>query len=140
MRRQIIVPLLASYVFAPAKYRAELFQLADMEVRPRRGDGWGKPAHAGFSVMCGARGALQITDRQLNALRQIENRRAQRKKADKSFAPGDRVRVGDGVSAGMEGTVIRSNRKQTKIDFGENFDPTISTSILVRLDVGEGQP
>jgi transcription antitermination factor NusG len=140
LRRQITVPLLASYVFAPAKHRSELFQLAGMEVRPRRGAGWGKPAHAGFSVMCGSRGALLITDRQLTALRQIETRRAKHKKADVSFTPGDRVRVGAGVGAGMEGTVIRSNRKQTKIDFGSNFDPQLPTSILVKVGVGEEQP
>lgn len=140
VRRQITVPLLASYVFAPAKYRAELFSLAAMEVRPRRGAGWGKPAHAGFSVMCGSRGALLITDRQLNALRQIETKRAKHKKADASFNPGDRVRVGTGVSEGMEGTVIRSNRKQTKIDFGSSFDMHLPTSILAKVGVGEDQP
>lgn len=140
VQRQILVPLLASYVFAPAKYRAELFRLSSLEVRPRRGAGFGKPAHAGFSVMCGARGAFEITDHQLNALRLIETRRARRKKAAVSFNPGDRVRVGDGVSAGLEGTVIRSNRKHTKIDCGGNFDPQLPTCSLTRLDVGEEHP
>lgn len=148
LRRQIIVPLLASYVFASAKDKAELFRLASMEVRPRRRrpalDADGKrgtaPAHAGFSVMCGSRGALEITDFQLNALRQIESKRAQRRKAEKSFSPGDRVRVGQGVAEGMIGTVLRSNRKWTRVDFGNDFEPQLFTSILHPSDVGTELP
>jgi len=140
LKRQIEVALLPSYVFAREGQRVDLFKLAEMDVRPRRGFSGGKPAHAGFSMMMGPNGALEITDRQLTALRQIEAKRALLKRADRSFKPGEQVRVGDGLGAGLVGSVVRSNRKNTKVDFGRLGELTFRTSILSQDDVGAGLP
>jgi hypothetical protein len=137
VRRQIIVPMMASYVFAKADRMVDLLRLADTEERARHGVGW---AHPEFRVMMRQDGPITIEDGQFVALRQIEGRRARSKRADMVFNEGVRVRVGSGIAGGLVGSVTRSNRKSTAICIGPNFIMTFSTSILSLDDLGDGQP
>jgi len=140
-KRTAKLPILPSYVFAHSDQLDELLRMARLDVRPRRGAGWGKPAHAGFSVMHYGDSIPLISDRHLQALRQHEEDRSPRKRKERpdplpagmsvQIAPGHHGSF-SGVSLGVE----RSDGRSTSLRFvGNGMRVTIPTSILVADDV-----
>ena len=106
VRREVKLPLLPSFVFARVPHLVELLELAQMPVKPRRGSGWGRPAHNGFSVFHYLDAIPVLTDIHLEPLRLAERKTIQRKDAPR-FDRGAMVRANAGVFEGMRGKVER---------------------------------
>lgn len=147
LRREITEAIMPGYVFADVLHLVDLLELERMEVKPRRGAGFGKPAHKRFTVMRHAGQLVVIADRHLQGLRQLEQKaeiaRIRMRKAA-PFPAGVSVRVRDDVHhawSGMVGRVERSNSGKTKIIFhGSRIDVEITTSLLSLDELGTGQP
>lgn len=137
VRRDVKLPIMPSYVFAKASHLIELLQLAKLEVKPRRGLGWGKPAHASFSVMRHSDMIPFISDAHLQALRTIEAKRAPKRKAERALPKGLQVRVSDqgGSFQGMSGTVERSDQGHTLVCFSGRYVVKIATFLLHEDDL-----
>lgn len=137
VRREVTLPIMPSYIFARESQLIELLQMAKQDVKPRRGSGWGKPAHAGFSVMRYHDKFPSIDDRHLQALRQLERKaEIQRLRVSKA-APlplGVTVRLKDGSHdawSGMVGRVVTSSSGLTRIVFiGTRIEIAVRTSLL----------
>lgn len=139
VRREAVLPLMPSYVFARAHHLVDLLELAAMPVKPRRGAG---PAHDGFTVMRWQERIPMVSDASLNGLRSLEAKRTPRKKAERSFTPGlsVRVKVEGGSFAGMRGKVERSDIGTTLVLFDSRLTVKISTSLLEPGDIGMVSP
>ena len=129
-RREVVLPILPSYVFARSAHLVDLLVLAAMPVKPRRGAGLLQPAHSGFRVMRQGDRIPLIADRHLNGLRRIEERRTPIKRAAYSFPRNAAAKVCGGVFGGLVGVVDRSNRKVTVLRFGGGFPVEIPTTML----------
>jgi hypothetical protein len=137
VRREITVPIMPGYVFAKSEFLLDLLEMERMEVKPRRGPGFGKPAHVRFSVMRHGGQLVVIEDRHLQSLRALEQHaelaRIRMKKAE-PFPIGVTVRVKEGMHnawGGMVGRVMRSAEKDTLIQFhGGRIEVKIRTSLL----------
>jgi hypothetical protein len=147
VRREITLPIMPSYVFARARHRIDLLEMERMEVKPRRGHGFGRPAHPRFNVMRHAGQLVAIEDRHLNALRQIEHKAELdriRLKTTEPFPVGVRVRVKPGTHdawSGMVARVVKSDAGISTVVFhGTRLDVAIRTSFLALDDVGHDQP
>jgi transcription antitermination factor NusG len=142
IRREATLPLMPSYVFARSHHLVDLLELAQMEVKPRRGNGWGEPAHAGFSVMHWNDGIPLIADRHLDRLRLLEIKRTPRKKADRKFDRGVdvRVKIEGGSFAGMKGRVEKSDEGSTLVCFDERLTVKIATFLLDADSIGNETP
>jgi transcription antitermination factor NusG len=135
VRRDVVLPLLPSYVFAKASQLVELLQLSAMPIKPRRG-AQSEASHADFSVMhCFGKLPL-VADTDLNGLRSLEAKLTPRKKAEHSFPEGAEVKVESGSFGGMVGCVKRSDRGQTLVCFNEKYTVKISTSLLLPSELG----
>jgi transcription antitermination factor NusG len=140
VRREVILPLLPSYVFAKAHHLVDLLGIAQMPAKPRPLGDKSEPAHADFSVMhCFGKLPL-IADRDLNGLRMLEVKLTPRKKADWSFKPGTEVKVEGGSFGGMIGNVQRSDNAHTLVCFSDKYMVKISTSLLLPNEVGRLLP
>lgn len=139
VRREAVLPLMPSYVFARARHLVDMLELAAMPVKPRRGAG---PAHDGFTVMHWHEGIPLVSDASLNGLRYLEVKRTPRKRAECAFTPGLHVRVKTegGSFAGMKGKVERSDIGTTLVLFDSRMTVKISTSLLEPGDIGMGLP
>lgn len=136
VRRPIQVPIVPSFVFARARHLTELFELAMLPERPRRGR---HPAHERFSVFHHNDRVPLIRDVDLEPLRQAEAKIIPARKR-KTFSRGDSVRVPSGSFGGMTGIVERSDGRYTLVCFGDLMRVKISTFIL-KLDVAcKAQP
>lgn len=139
VRREIVLPLLPSYVFAKANRLVDLLELASAPFKPCRGF-QSDASHAGFSVMhCFGKLPL-IADRDLDGLRTLETKLTPRKKADHSFPAGAEVRVEGGICGGMIGFVQRSDRGSTLVCFNDKYSVKISTSLLLPNELGVLSP
>lgn len=140
VRREVVLPLLPSYVFARARHLVDLLGLASMPGKPRPLGNKSEPAHADFSVMqCFGKLPL-VADCDLNGLRTLEAKLTPRKKADWSFRPGASVKVEGGSFGGMTGDVQRSDNAHTLVCFSDKFVVKIATSLLLLDDIGMEQP
>jgi transcriptional antiterminator NusG len=137
VKRDVVLPIMPSYVFAKAEHLVDLLQMSKMDVKPRRGSGWGKPAHASFSVMRYRESIPLIADRDLTSLRRLE-RKAEldrlRIMKTEPFAKGVTVRVMDGSHdawGGMTGRVTMSDATHSRVIFsGSRIEVKIRTSLL----------
>ena len=130
VRRDIVLPLMPSYVFARTRHLIVLLQLAALPVKPRRGKGLRKPAHDAFQVMRCFGGIPTVTDKDLDALRALEARRTPRRRAERSFDKGAGVRVEGGSFGGLAGIVERSDQTHTMVCFDGRLRVKIPTCIL----------
>lgn len=134
VKREIRLPIMPSYVFAQAHHLIDLLQLADMPVKPRRT--FGKPAHAGFSVMHAFGDQIPLVrDQHLTKLRELEIKKTPKRKAERTFDAGIQVRVGEGGGSfsGMTGTVRKSDKGYTLVCFNDRYTVKINT-LLLSLD------
>lgn len=146
VRREVTLPIMPSYIFASSKHLVDLLQMAKQDVKPRRGSGWGKPSHAGFSIMRYGDSIPVIADHHLQSLRQLE-RKAEvdrlRVMKGKPFAAGVSVRVKEGSHdawSGMVGRVVTSGEGNSKVVFyGGKIEVTIRTSLL-SMDESYSEP
>ena len=143
IKRELRQPIMPSYIFARAHHLGELFKLARLPVKPRRGDGLRKPAHANFRVMMMGEKIPVVSDRHLRALRRLEAKSRPRsakvesgtrygapiKRAAYAFPRNAEAKVCDGPFGGMTGHVLRSTDKITVLSFdGRRVE--IPTSLL----------
>lgn len=140
VRREAILPLLPSYVFAKAIHLIDLLELAAMPVKPRRGFNFQMPAHPGFRVMKSERGIPVVAEHDLAALRYLEAKLTPLRRSARTFAAGARVRVDGGSFGGMTGDVQRSDDLHTLVCFSEKYVVKIATSILLPEDLHTAQP
>jgi len=139
VRREAVLPLLPSYVFAKAHHLVDLLELAAMPVKPRRS--LREPAHASFTVMHWHDQIPLVEDVALNGLRYLEAKRTPRKKG-KPLPRGISVQVKmeGGSFAGMKGRVERSDAGTTLVCFDKRLTVKIATSLLQRDEVGMVSP
>lgn len=131
IRREAVLPLLPSYVFAKVHHLVDLLQLAAMPVKPRRGPGLLEPAHASFTVMRHNDMIPLVADRSLDGLRYLETKRTPRKKADPLPTGAEvRVKMEGGSFAGMKGVVQRSDDGHTLLCIDKRMTVKIPTSLL----------
>lgn len=133
-RREVTLPLLASFVFARSSHLIDLLQLAELPVKPRRGAGLRQAAHSDFSVFHDHDGRRIpiVSDRELENLRALEAKLAIpiRKKKARAYAKGEHVRIDEGSFAGMTGVVKESNRGTAEVCFGGRYTVKISAFLL----------
>jgi len=112
------IPIIPRYVFARSGHLAELHALVE-----RRGK------HDAFSIVYSFGRPGFIADDELEPFRSAEiGCAAQATKC--GFALGRAVRVAEGIAAGMEGLVERSNWRYTEVAFNGGKPMEIATSIL----------
>jgi hypothetical protein len=147
VRREVTLPIMPSYVFARAAHLIDLLQMAKQDVKPRRGAGRGKPAHASFSVMRHGDSIPVIADRHLQSLHRIEQKAELdrlRVMKGKPFARGMSVRVKEGSHdawGGMVGRVVKSDADHSRVVFnGSRIEVKIRTSLLSVDELGNIQP
>jgi transcription antitermination factor NusG len=116
VRREVKLPLLPSFVFVRAPHLCELLELANMAEKPRRGTGWGRPAHRDFSVFHYLDRIPILPDIHLEPLRYAERKAIPRKDAPR-FDRGAKVRANAGVFEGMHGKVERCRSGKAIIVF-----------------------
>lgn len=129
-RREVVFPLMASYVFARAVHLIDLLQLAEMPVKPRRGAGLREPAHASFSVLHAFGRIPLVADHDFNDLRRLEAKRTPIKRAAYTFQRNSSAKVPTGIFGGMSGLVVRSTPKATVLCFGKGREVEFPTSLL----------
>jgi hypothetical protein len=147
VRREVTMPIMPSYVFARSEHLVDLLQMSKKDVKPRRGSGWGKPAHAAFRVMRHGDSIPVIADHHLQELRRIE-RKAEidrlRMMKGEPFRAGVSVRVKDGSHdawSGMVGRIVTSGTGTSKVVFyGGKIEVTIRTSLLSVDELGIAPP
>jgi transcription antitermination factor NusG len=134
VRREVKLPLLPSFVFVRSRHLVDLLHLANMDEKPRRGTGWGKPAHKDFSVFHSLDTIPIIPDFQLDPLR-LSERMAIPKKDAPRFDRGSRVRANGGVFEGMRGKVERCRSGKAIVVFeGGSKRWEIPTFLLSQTD------
>ena len=133
VRREVKLPMLPSFVFARAAHLVDLLELAQMPVKPRRGEGWGRPAHRGFSVFHYQDQIPMIGDQHLEPLRTKEAEAVPRK-AGPSFERGRTVRVGSGAFHGLIGKVERCKSGYALVIFTDWARPVKIPTFLLRED------
>lgn len=126
-RREIIAPVLPSYVFAKVEHLTALLIEADRNVSP----------HPRFSVFryCGR--VPTISERALDNLRKIE-RRNMPEKAARAFKHGELVRITEGGFAGLTGIVKTGRGRYTMVLF-PGFAMPIKVKSMLLVDEVEGQ-
>lgn len=137
VRREVRLPIMRSYVFARAVHLVDLLQLAAMPVKPRRGAGLMKPAHADFSVWHAFGGIPMVRDKDMAKLRAREVKLTPKKIAAYVLPQGAKARVNGGICSGLKGVVIRSKPTTTWIRFG-NSAPFELPTILLDEEKEEG--
>lgn len=119
-RETITIPIMPTYVFAPAKHILDLIELAKA---------WNKPC-PDFSLQRHPDriGYAVTPDCQLNPLR-IAERAGTPLEQVRTFDPGERVKLTEGGFSGMSGTVQTSDGKYTMLAF-PNFAIPIKVETL----------
>jgi len=112
-KRQVVVPLAATFAFAPAEALDRLLAIGRADVRD----------HPPFSLLRHDGRVVRLRDAQLTGLRNAEERArpragTARKGRPDALAVGASVRLGDGPFAGMTGIVSSSDGRRTYLDFG----------------------
>ncbi len=142
MKRTSTLPILPSYIFAAEVHLPELRTMARLDVKPRRGEGRGKPAHASFSLMRYGEDVPLISDLHLQGLRQVEELLTPRKRKNRPEAlpVGMSVQLEPGHHGSFSGVALgveRSDGRVTKLGWiGNGMRIAISTSLLVSNPVG----
>lgn len=154
IRRDVVLALMPSYIFARADQAASLILLADAntkallrkaEARKSRDFRIGDvekftpdelarilaaKTHEDFHVMKRPEGIPTVSDADLLALRKEEAKRTPLPKAAKAFRKGEDVRVEGGSFGGMSGSVERSDRTHTLVCFNGRYVVKIPTTFL----------
>jgi hypothetical protein len=138
-------PIMPTFVFADALRLVDLLDLADMPVKPRRGQYLHEPAHEDFSVFHHYDRIPVVAEAALFHLREEERgadaryqrtlARAMAKTKGEPYDDGDEIRLPNGPFAGLSGQVVESDGKFTLICFGRTR-VKISTFIL-RSDMAD---
>lgn len=137
-REEIAVPLMASFVFARARYfhtllaisrsPAMLYRVWDSELRKMVVRG-----HPPFRLLRGGNHRF-VPDWELEPLRQLE-RKPRPKRIDRVFGIGEKVRTDDGGFAGLVGTVTAIKGKAVTVAFPKwGIEPVFPTWALRPLD------
>lgn len=131
-RREVTLPILASFLFARSAHLIDLLQLAELPVKPRRGAGLRQPAHPDFSVFHYGERIPLVSESELAGLRALEAKLAVPilKRKAKPYARGDLVRMDEGSFAGMTGVVQSSSRGVAEVCFGGRHTVKINAFIL----------
>lgn len=132
-RREVRLPIMASYIFGAEQHLVDLLQLSAMSVKPRRGAGLMKPAHADFSVLHAFGRIPLVADKDMARLRELEVKLTPRKVAAYVIPKGRKVRVNGGICSGLQGSVIRSKPATTWVQFGHSAPFEIPTILLDML-------
>jgi len=127
------VPFVPTYVFADARQLSDLRLLAALPVKD----------HVDFVVYRYTGKFVFIADRQLDALRAVEDRATRRAMVHRKAAPipaGAMVRATSGIMTGLPGVVESSGEKITIVCFlGSNLSWEVTTSTLKIIDVKLGE-
>lgn len=119
VKREVRLPMMASFVFAPAKH---MWTLVDLEEDRRS-------PHPSFSLFRHQDSLPLVPDGELEPLRMAERRAIPAQKA-RAFSRGQNVRVPEGSFAGMIGKVEHSNGRHTLVCFGGPLKVKIATYLL----------
>jgi transcription antitermination factor NusG len=133
VRREIVLPLLPSFVFVRAKHLVDLLELAQMIEKPRRGPGGQRPAHRDFRVFHYLDQIPMIADRDLDPMRQREAEAVPKKRAAR-FERGASVRVKSGAFEGLKGKVERSKSGYALVIFDDWKRPAKIPTFLLTED------
>jgi transcription antitermination factor NusG len=133
VRREIKLPLLPSFVFVRSKHLVDVLEIANMIDKPRRGSGWGKPAHRDFSVFHHLDRIPMIADRHLEPLRMKEIEIVPKKDAPR-FDRGAKVRVNSGAFEGLKGKVERCKSGYALVLFTDYRRPVNIPTWLLKED------
>jgi transcription antitermination factor NusG len=139
VRREIVLPLLPSFVFVRAPHLVDLLELAQLEEKPRRAprtssDRRSQPAHRGFSVFHHLDRIPMIADRHLEPLRSKEIEAVPKKDAPR-FDHGANVRVNSGAFEGLKGRVERCKSGYALVIFTDFKRPVnIPTFLLSEIE------
>jgi transcription antitermination factor NusG len=136
VRREIVLPLLPSFVFVRAAHLVDLLELAQLEEKPRRSprtssDRHSQPAHRGFSVFHHLDRIPMIADRHLEPLRSKEIEAVPKKDAPR-FDHGANVRVNSGAFEGLKGRVERCKSGYALVIFTDFKRPVKIPTFLLR--------
>lgn len=127
-RRIRLVPLMPGYVFVRAAHLDELIRLAE---RPG--------SHEAFTLFRYFGRLPLLDDNDLEPLRTAEVRAVPRRK-QRTFRPGQQVRVPEGNFGGMRGIVEQSDGKFTLVSFGGRIRVKIATFLLREDEAKYAQP
>jgi transcription antitermination factor NusG len=139
VRREIKLPLLPSFVFVRSRHLADVLDIANMADKPRRGTGWGRPAHRDFSVFRHLDRIPIIEDRHLEPLRTKE-REIIPKKDTPRFDRGAKVRVNSGAFEGLKGKVERCKSGYALVLFTDYSRPVNIPTWLLRESEATSSP
>lgn len=134
VRREVRLPLMASYVFARATHLADLLRIIDAKKRMAS-------PHVEFSLMRGAEhGIVGVADRHLQELRTLEQKKTPRRRAAR-LPQGMSIKVKQegGNFAGMSGKVIRSGEHQTLVILDSRMKVELPTFMFDEIDIRTGQ-
>jgi hypothetical protein len=141
VRREIMLPLLPSFIFARAPHLHSLLELANMVEKPRRDPDGGRasrPAHRDFSVFHHIDKIPMIDDLHLEPLRTKQRELVLKKDAPR-FDRGAQVRVGSGAFEGLKGKVERCRQGYALVIFTDWARPVkIPTFLLQENDALNG--
>lgn len=137
-RRDVILPMMPSFVFARADRLLDLIELAN-SVPMRRGPARRQSAHDDFTVFHYRDRIPLVLDSDLEPLRTSE-RKAVPPSKWQQFKKGEKVRVPEGAFEGMAGVVEGTRGKFTLVCFGTGKAVKISTFILLPDAVRDGHP
>ncbi|HET7255577.1 MAG TPA: transcription termination/antitermination NusG family protein [Xanthobacteraceae bacterium] len=128
LKREIILPIMPSYVFARIDRLIDLLDLSARRMTPHIG----AISHASFSVMKSGEKIAIVVDHQLQSLRLLELKRSPKRRSTVIFGKGVEVRVKmeGGSFAGMTGVVRRSENGHTLVCFSDRLTVKMDTSLL----------
>lgn len=140
-RETITIPIMPSYVFAPAHHINELIELAlKSPFNTRRSQAWDNACPDFFLQRHPDRTGYAVTpDSQLNPLRLAERKDTPLDQV-RTFAQGERVRLTEGGFDGMSGIVETSHGKYTLLAFPGFAIPIKVETLRLLPEVATIQP
>lgn len=121
IKRQVVIPLMPSYVFADARKLFDLIELAEAEHK----------AQPDFRLFRSAERIPLIADCNLDALRLTEKKRTV--EARKAFTKGETVKLTDGGFTGLTGTVESAQGQFVMVAIpGFNYQLKVAAWCLLR--------
>lgn len=143
--KRIDRPLVPGFLFARQRHLQELLDMAKLDIKPRRGAGLLKAAHAAFTVLRDPLiddGFPVVADSALVELRERE-KPAKVKRRAHIYGNGDELKITEGCYEGMNAVFDRGDRRSSTVWislFGRFQRLKLPTSILRLTEVNEFRP